>query len=557
MKTVDAGLQAHIEQTTTTLATTWGIFREDGIEKFYIDLDEDRTIDGDVYKAATGLQRTAIEDRSTTSPDTLDVTCLIDDDEITEEDLRAGLYDHAEVRIGIINYQNTGQGFIKKRRGWFGEVTMGDNGVFTVELLGMSSALNQGMMTTYQAECRADLGDTACGIPIQPDLIERSTAVAVGEFYRVNTLSPIFPRVWDNLLQNPSFELGTVGPVSGDEDLPGWSLAVGWLLNNNFMGASPDEYDQMLNGGTSALGDGEATQVVDLLGAGLDADEIDADNAEIVSFSIRRANTDTSEGRVEVDFLDEDSTLISSAYDSGWEAISPTLSWVTRSASSVAIPATTRYIRVTLGKRWVSGYVTGSLFDACYLEVSCGNNVAYSGQRLNENRHYEVTTAGTTAGSQPSYDTTIGNTTTDGTAVLTCRDAWMRVAEVETVIDQSNFTVRVSEGRAEPAASGENEWFTGGAIRFETGLTNLDRSHEIKSWEVITEVDSVDMIGQIELFRPLVATIYPGQQVRPYAGCDYDIDTCIDRFDDVENFRGEPNVPGTDALEVVTTRVIG
>jgi len=130
----------------------------------------------------------------------------------------------------------------------------------------------------------------------------------------------------------------------------------------------------------------------------------------------------------------------------------------------------------------------------------------------------------------------------------------MRHAEVETVIDQRNFTVRVNEARAEPAASGVDEWFTGGAVHFETGITNLDRAHEIKSWEVITEVDSDNMIGQIELFRPLVKTIYQGQQVRLYAGCNYDIDTCIDKFDNVENFRGEPHIPGTDALAVVTTR---
>src|SRR5215472_3879714 len=44
------------------------------------------------------------------------------------------------------------------------------------------------------------------------------------------------------------------------------------------------------------------------------------------------------------------------------------------------------------------------------------------------NVYYECTTAGTTAATAPTYDPTIGNTTTDGSAVFTARDAWTRYA---------------------------------------------------------------------------------------------------------------------------------
>ena len=54
-------------------------------------------------------------------------------------------------------------------------------------------------------------------------------------------------------------------------------------------------------------------------------------------------------------------------------------------------------------------------------------NGASSAHGLYENIIYEVTTAGTTASVQPTYDTTLDQDTTDGTAVLTAYEAWVVV----------------------------------------------------------------------------------------------------------------------------------
>ena len=42
--------------------------------------------------------------------------------------------------------------------------------------------------------------------------------------------------------------------------------------------------------------------------------------------------------------------------------------------------------------------------------------------------------------------------------------------------------------------------------------------------------------------------IEPGDAFRVHPGCDKRLDTCIDRFANVLNFRGEPYVPGQDAM---------
>jgi len=54
-------------------------------------------------------------------------------DGITEEDLRTGKCDFAEVRMFRVNYENLAQGILKLRRGWLGEVTIRD-GMYVAEL---------------------------------------------------------------------------------------------------------------------------------------------------------------------------------------------------------------------------------------------------------------------------------------------------------------------------------------------------------------------------------------------------------------------------------------
>ena len=119
--------------------------------------------------------------------DNLDVEGVFDSDEVTETDLRAGLFDHAEVRIFLVNWQDLSQGSLRMRRGWFGEVTLSEAGVFRTELRGMTQALSQHIGEIYSPECRADLGDHRCKVPIEPPPIARDTFYAAGDIVRVAT----------------------------------------------------------------------------------------------------------------------------------------------------------------------------------------------------------------------------------------------------------------------------------------------------------------------------------------------------------------------------------
>ncbi|MZR30895.1 DUF2163 domain-containing protein [Sneathiella litorea] len=166
MKSLSAALNSHIAGEVTTLATCWALTRQDGTEMFFTDFDEDLVIDGDTYLAASGYSRSAIANSSSFSVDNLDIIGNLTSDVIREEDLFAGLYDFAEVRIFMVNWQDLSQGTIPLRRGWIGEVSAQD-GAFTAELRGLAQALLYEVGEVYSPLCGADLGDSRCGVDVE------------------------------------------------------------------------------------------------------------------------------------------------------------------------------------------------------------------------------------------------------------------------------------------------------------------------------------------------------------------------------------------------------
>lgn len=187
MKSVSAAFAAHLAGPVTTLATCWRITRADGREFFFTDHDRDLPFEGDLYRASSGYSRTAIANDASLGVDNLDVEGVFDHAAISEEELRAGLFDQAEVRIFLVNWADPAMGRLAMRRGWFGEVVLSEQGVFRTELRGLTQALAQRIGELYSPECRADLGDHRCRVPVEPPLIARETAYAEGAHGRVAT----------------------------------------------------------------------------------------------------------------------------------------------------------------------------------------------------------------------------------------------------------------------------------------------------------------------------------------------------------------------------------
>jgi hypothetical protein len=175
----------------------------------------------------------------------------------------------------------------------------------------------------------------------------------------------------------------------------------------------------------------------------------------------------------------------------------------------------------------------GTSVDQIYVRVSSDG----SGHPEKwESVYFECTTAGTTHASvQPSYTFTLGVTTTDGTAVFTCRSAWTRYAKVGTIYNQFNFALdRVPDVRA------VDGWYNGGAVRMFNGYS-AGRAFEIGAWTATGVL--------VTLYLPLGAAnnqtlIAEGDDLEIWPGCDFTIDMCSGRYNNAINFRGEPYFAG-------------
>jgi uncharacterized phage protein (TIGR02218 family) len=71
---------------------------------------------------------------------------------------------------------------------------------------------------------------------------------------------------------------------------------------------------------------------------------------------------------------------------------------------------------------------------------------------------------------------------------------------------------------------------------------NAGLQMEVKRYDPVTK--------EFELFQPMPYAIQEGDGFTVTFGCDKSKATCADRFDNLVNFRGEPNIPGNDKLEI-------
>lgn len=163
MKAIGAGLLAHLAGETTTLATIWKLTRRDGAVLGFTDHDADLSVGGVSYFAATGYTRSAISANSTLAVDNVDLEGILASGALTADDIRAGLYDWAELLVSLVNYADLTQGTVILRRGSLGEFTL-IAGSYTTELRGVSQSLSRNFIQVYTADCRADLGDARCKV---------------------------------------------------------------------------------------------------------------------------------------------------------------------------------------------------------------------------------------------------------------------------------------------------------------------------------------------------------------------------------------------------------
>lgn len=178
-RTISNQLKAHLAGSPTTVAVCASVERVDGQLHYFTNHDTDITFDGETYKASTALVPSDLQNSGDLQPDNMELQLIFDAAEITEEEVRRFKYDHARLRVFIVNYNDLTMGKMDVPGGWFGEVTIPhDTGRFRVEVLGLSNVFGRTIVDTTSPTCRyRKLGDSSCGVNLAGNTADTSLSI--------------------------------------------------------------------------------------------------------------------------------------------------------------------------------------------------------------------------------------------------------------------------------------------------------------------------------------------------------------------------------------------
>ena len=162
MKTLDAGLQAHLQTGLTTLCYCWRLTLASGELLGFTDHDIAVVFDGTNFEAQAGFSASEIESSLGLSVDNLEASGALSSLQLSDVRLQSGDFDHAQIEVWKVNWANPSQRVLE-RKGHLGEVTYGQ-GSFKAEVRGLAHVLNQKRGRLFTHSCDAALGDTRCGV---------------------------------------------------------------------------------------------------------------------------------------------------------------------------------------------------------------------------------------------------------------------------------------------------------------------------------------------------------------------------------------------------------
>ncbi len=153
-----------LDDELTTPALCWRVERRDGVAVGLTGHDRDLTIDGVLYRAAPGMTPSAVTRGGGLDAETMDVAGALTGAALNEADLVAGRWDGARVVLFAADWTGAGAP-VPLGEGTIGAVETHD-GAFTAELRGVAAALARPATEDTSAECRAELGDRRCRVPM-------------------------------------------------------------------------------------------------------------------------------------------------------------------------------------------------------------------------------------------------------------------------------------------------------------------------------------------------------------------------------------------------------
>ena len=224
-QTISAPLESHYQGRVTRLCTIFKVTRADGQIFGFTDHNRNILFGGVTYKAATGYTGSAVQSVAGLASGNLEVQGFFNSAAVTEEDVRAGRWDHAALEMHEVNWSDLTMGARWLAKGRLGEVRSGKQ-VFEAELLSLARRLQQSVGRLYQPDCDADVGDARCKVRLDPPAWAATTAYTVRPAGEAGLGSVVKPSAFNGRY----FECATAGTSGGAE--PAWNTTISGTTND-------------------------------------------------------------------------------------------------------------------------------------------------------------------------------------------------------------------------------------------------------------------------------------------------------------------------------------
>ncbi len=533
MKDIAPELLTAMQGEVTTLCSCILIRRRDAKSYYFTDHDEPVTVEEKRYLPYHSFARTSIPTSIELEVDTSEFHAMLNSDAVVAEDVRAGLFDNAEVELFFCDYKHPEYGRLEIRTGWMGEVQTREDGTYTAEIRGLTQILAQRVGEAYSPECRADLGDKRCKVAVNPPRWEPNRRYAEGEIVlgKVDTISGASINL---AFTNMSFDLDTVSPpvLAAPQGWTGYGHpGFGWAIKSGayagLAGGKKGAKYAVASKRSGSPGNIGMHQEIWLPGQGVDDEAIDTGQCRFwMETWVAQLQTDKVWWRISVIAYQDnganpqtiyDSTLLRTAEDR----------WVRNVVNNVIIPPLTRHIGIDFFSSKKPGDEAGTAFDGIKAVVNYPNG-QFEGNAEFAGVAFLALNDGTSGDVEPTFSGVIDDETVDNTVTWkTIRSFRSATLAVDSIVSQRSVFFDYLD---EPS-----DTYEGGLLKWETGL---NAGH---SYEIMTQTNN-----QVTTFQRPFYPIQEGDTAVLFPGCDKRFPTCVTVYDNAINFRGEPHVPGQD-----------
>jgi uncharacterized phage protein (TIGR02218 family) len=208
MRTLPSSLSTKLTSgDTTSLCRLFMVTQLDGTITYFTDAQQSVTVSGVTYEPAAGVAVGALQLRANEASGSLTMTvAAVDGGTIGFDDLIRGAYDNAELRFYVADHSDPDDEKIEIWRGWFNNFTTSEVGEAQIEVNGLLHKARYFITEQYSPVCRAQFGDSRCGITLAT--YTRTGTVVSASGYQVTV-------TLDSAAPTGGFALGSIVATSG------------------------------------------------------------------------------------------------------------------------------------------------------------------------------------------------------------------------------------------------------------------------------------------------------------------------------------------------------